>query len=71
MDVIIVKIEAKIYALVVDHELGLKFIDVTNPYNPEQVGSIDTTRARSVSIMEKDAEIYAVVADGANGLVIV
>ena len=58
--------------MVADFKPGLKIIEVTNPYNPEQVGFIDTAGdAEDVSIMEKDAKIYAVVADYNNGLKII
>ena len=38
----------------------LKIIEVTDPYNPVETCSIDTY-AESVSIMEKDGKIYALV----------
>ena len=41
-------------------KFALKIIEVTDPYNPVETGSIDT-QAERVSIMEKDGKIYALV----------
>ena len=60
---------AKIYVLVADMSKGLKIIEVTDPYNPVIIGSIDTDGdAKDVRIMEKDAKIYVLVADTSTGL---
>ena len=48
----------------------LKIIEVTDPYNPVETCSIDTY-AESVSIMEKDGKIYALVTMIAKGLKII
>ena len=43
--------------------LGLKIIEVTDPYNLVETSSIVTGgSAKSVSSMKKDAKIYALVA---------
>ena len=58
--------------MLADFEAGLKIIEVTNPYNPVQVGYITSIGdAEDVSIMKKDAKIYVVLANYNHGLTII
>ena len=66
------QIREKIYALIADISAGLKIIELTDPYNPVIVGSIDTNgSAYAVSTMQILDKIYALVADWNFGLKII
>ena len=65
----IVEIGIKIYALVTIDDIGLEIIEVSDPENPESVGSIDTNgKSMGVSTIEMGRIIYALVVDEKEGL---
>ncbi len=60
------------YALVADYDKGLKIINITDPKNLTQRGSIDTDGfAYEVSFFENDDNQYALIADELKGLKII
>ena len=71
----IMKKDAKIYVVLAttyNGGLSFKIINITDPKNPVIVGSkYYGGEARGVRIMEKEAEIYALVAAGSWGLKII
>ena len=64
---------AKIYALVaaISTVQGLKIIDITDPYKPVLTSSITKGTATSISIMQKEANIYVLMADVSRGMKII
>jgi hypothetical protein len=63
--------EETIHTIVADGEYGVKIIDVTNPKDPSRLSSIQTENARDLILVERNGRDYAVVADGAGGVVFI
>ena len=64
--------EAKIFAVVADGSMGMKIIEITDPYNPVLVSSKAISgNAQGITTLEIRGKLVALISDYSFGLCIV